>query len=124
MSTAWFAPLIVIASSLFSGLSPTFLKKGAKKFTLNPFKLIRRPSLLLMNWGVIAGIAMDILSASMNIVALRFGELSVLYPVNSLTYIWSCIFASAFLKEKMTRIKWTGVLLIVIGVVLVTAGMN
>ncbi|MEM2916216.1 MAG: EamA family transporter [Candidatus Woesearchaeota archaeon] len=124
MSTAWFAPLIVVASSIFSGLSPTFLKKGAKKFTLNPFMLVRKPSLLLMNWGVIAGIAMDILSASMNIVALRFGELSVLYPVNSLTYIWSCVFASAFLKEKMTRIKWIGVLLIVIGVVLVTAGMN
>ncbi len=124
MSTAWFAPLIIVVSSIFSGLSPTFLKKGAKKFTINPFKLIRKPSLLLKNWGVIAGLGLDVFSASMNIVALHFGELSVLYPVNSLTYIWSCVFASAFLKEKMTKLRWLGVLLIVIGVVLITAGMR
>ncbi len=124
MSTAWFAVILVAVSTIFSGLSPNFLKKGAKKFTLNPIKLWKKPSLLLKNWGVITGVSCDIISSIMNIVALRFGELSVLYPINSLTYVSSCLFAVRFLKEKMTLLKWSGVVLIVIGVVLVTRGMS
>jgi len=124
MNTAWFAVILVAVSTIFSGLSPIFLKKGAKKFTLNPVKLWKKPSLLLKNWGVITGISCDIISSIMNVIALRFGELSILYPINSLTYISSCLFATKFLKEKMTLLKWSGVLLIVIGVLLVTAGMK
>ncbi len=124
MTTAWFAVILVAVSTIFSGLSPTFLKKGAKKFTLNPIKLWKKPSLLLKNWGIITGVSCDIISSIMNIVALRFGELSVLYPINSLTYVSSCLFAVRFLKEKMTLLKWSGVVLIVIGVVLVTRGMS
>jgi len=124
MSTAWFAVILVAVSTIFSGLSPIFLKRGAKKFTLNPVKLWKKPSLLLKNWGVITGVSCDITSSIMNIIALRFGELSVLYPINSLTYIFSCFFATKFLKEKMTKLKWAGVLLIFIGVLLVTAGMK
>jgi drug/metabolite transporter (DMT)-like permease len=123
MTTAWFAVALTIVASFISGIAPNMLKKGAKKFTLNPRKLLRKPSLLLKNWGVLLGVTCDVTSAIINIVALRFGDLSVIFPVGSLLYVWSCLFAVKINKEKMNTIKWAGVLLIVIGVIMVTRGI-
>jgi uncharacterized membrane protein len=124
VSTSWQAIGIVVGATLLSGLAPTFLKRGAEKFTINLKKLWAQPSLLLLNYWLFMGVGLDVLSAILNVIALKYGELSVLTPVTSLTYIWACLFSGIFLKERMTRRKWLGVALIVFGVVLVTLGMT
>ena len=48
--------------------------------------------------------------------ALRGGELSVLYPFISLSYVWVSLLSIKILKEKMNSFKWMGVALIIIGV--------
>jgi uncharacterized membrane protein len=53
------------------------------------------------------------------ILALRIGELSVVYPLTSITYIFITILSVYFLKEKMNQYKWLGILFIIVGVILV-----
>ena len=45
------------------------------------------------------------------------GELSVLYPMVSLGYIFTLLWSRIFFKEPLTRVKFFGLFLIVVGVV-------
>ena len=48
--------------------------------------------------------------------------MSVLYPLVSLGYIWALLWSVLFLKERLTRNKVFGLLLIVLGIVLIGFG--
>ena len=50
------------------------------------------------------------------IFALRHGELSLLYPVIAVSYVWVSIISVVVLKETMNALEMSGVLLIVVGV--------
>ena len=50
------------------------------------------------------------------ILALRDGELSVLYPLYSLSYVWVIALSMYFFHDHLNTWKTCGVLLIMIGV--------
>jgi len=54
--------------------------------------------------------------------ALRDGELSILYPIIALTYVWVTILSAVFFHESMNLPKLLGVAIVVIGVAV--AGMS
>ena len=56
--------------------------------------------------------------------ALKGGELTVLYPLSSLGYIWASLSSVKFLGERMSAFKWTGIFLIIIGITLIGIGSN
>ena len=64
-----------------------------------------------------SGLILNGISALTYVYALKFGDLSVLYPVAGLSYIWISIISMKYLGEKMNGYKWLGVSLIVLGVV-------
>ena len=47
---------------------------------------------------------------------LRYGELSMLYPIISLSYVWVLFFSVWLFNESLTWTKFTGVMLILGGV--------
>lgn len=49
---------------------------------------------------------------------LGYGELSSLFPLTSITYVWSCMLSVKYLQEKMNFMKWSGIFLIIVGVFL------
>lgn len=53
------------------------------------------------------------------IVALRFGDLSVLYPLSSTTYIWVTLLSKYKLKENINFFKILGIGSIIFGVYLI-----
>jgi undecaprenyl phosphate-alpha-L-ara4N flippase subunit ArnE len=53
--------------------------------------------------------------------AYRFGELSVLQPMNSMSYVFSAIIAVFILHEKMPLINIAGIALIICGVIIIGA---
>ena len=53
------------------------------------------------------------------ILAYRYGELSVLQPINSMSYVFSAIIAVFILQEKLPPIHITGIALIVSGVIVI-----
>jgi uncharacterized membrane protein len=113
---------VVILGTLIGAWGPILFKKGSKKFTIDPRKILRNPLILIKNYYVITGCAVYALSAFVTIPALGFGDLSVLYPVSSLTYVWVALLSMKFLKEKMNSMKWLGILAIIIGVSLIGIG--
>ncbi len=52
---------------------------------------------------------------------LRFGELSVLYPMLGIGYVWSVILGKIFLNESITLRKGFGIGVILAGLVLLTS---
>jgi multidrug transporter EmrE-like cation transporter len=56
--------------------------------------------------------------------ALRDGELSILYPIIALTYVWVTILSVAFFHETMNFFKLAGVAVVVIGVAVMGKGRS
>lgn len=57
------------------------------------------------------------------IMAFKYGELSVLQPMNSMSYVISTFLAYFVLNEKITPTRLVGIIIIVIGVfILASAG--
>ncbi|HVB35125.1 MAG TPA: EamA family transporter [Patescibacteria group bacterium] len=53
---------------------------------------------------------------------LSWENVSFVVPLTALSYVVGALMAKIFLKEEVDRIRWIGVLLVVVGVVLVWVG--
>ncbi|MCS7024829.1 MAG: hypothetical protein NZV14_08500 [Bryobacteraceae bacterium] len=71
---------------------------------------------MLTNLHLLAGYSLYGLSTVLLVLALRDGELSILYPVISLTFVWVTFLSSYIFRESLTPTKLTGILVIVSGV--------
>jgi drug/metabolite transporter (DMT)-like permease len=65
---------------------------------------------------LIAGLALYGLGSILMIWALRHGELSVLYPLISLSYVWVAILSVVIFRDKMTSLRISGIATIIAGV--------
>ena len=109
MSTPLWTIAIVLTGCVIGAFGALLLKMGSEKLSFSLKSIIYNKSLLL---GVFAyGIATVIF-----IPALKYGELSVLYPLVATTYAWVTLFSKWFLKEEMNSWKWLGIVIILIGV--------
>lgn len=115
METQAWAVGLILGSTIIGSFGSLLFKKGADKLSLSV-------SALLRNWMIPAGFVLYVLSAALFVYALQGGELSVLYPLVSLTYVWVCFLSTRFLGERMDAVKWAGVVFIVAGVALIGVG--
>ena len=109
--------VLVGVASFVGSFGALYLKTGAAKLNLGLRYLILNGRLLL-------GVTLFGASSLAYVVALRQGELSVLYPLVSMGYIWTLVWSALFLKERITRNKLLGLLLIVLGIVLIGVGKS
>lgn len=77
---------------------------------------------LLTNWPLLAGYACLALNTGLLVLALRKGQLSVLYPIIALTYVWVAILSPMFFADSMNTFKVLGIAFIVGGVSLIGVG--
>ncbi|UOQ50276.1 EamA family transporter [Gracilibacillus caseinilyticus] len=59
--------------------------------------------------------------AILNIIALKFTDYTILFPLTSITYIWTFILSAMFLKEKITTKKIIGLVCIMGGAFLLVS---
>lgn len=71
---------------------------------------------IFTNPYLFAGYAMYGISAVLLILALRHGELSILYPVIALTYVWVAILSVVIFHEHMPPMRIAGIATVVAGV--------
>lgn len=101
--------LLVVIASFLGACGAFFLKRGADR---SHFRL-QHPQ---VNPRIFLGLGLYFLGSVIYIVALRHGELSMLYPVASLTYLWAMFLAAWQLNEPINTRKVLGLILLLVGV--------
>ena len=109
MATQLWAIGLVVLATLVGAFGPILLKKASAK------KLSTIKS-LSTNYHLFGGVALYAIGTLLFIPSLKGGDLSVLYPFVALAYVWVSLLSVKFLGEKMNRLKWLGIALIIIGV--------
>jgi drug/metabolite transporter (DMT)-like permease len=75
-----------------------------------------------MNAGLFAGLSLYGVFTLLLIFALRDGELSVIYPIIALTYVWVAFLSVVLFHEALNPFKACGVIVIVLGVAILGRG--
>ena len=102
--------LLVFLASILGAFGALYLKKASSKF---------RISSQIKNINLIIGLFFYGFSTLIFLFALKFGELSIIYPLVSLTYVWVVLLSYFKLHESLNKFKIIGILLIVLGVSLI-----
>jgi len=100
---------------VLGAIAQILFKIGVRNLALTPIGL-------LTNVPLIAGCAFYGLFTIAMVLALREGELSMLYPIIALTYVWVTLLSYWLLKETPNVYKNLGIVTIVIGVAVLGRG--
>lgn len=115
MATPVSSMALVSFGSFIGSFGAVFLKSGAMRLEFKLHSLAR-------NWRLLAGVFLFCFSSIFFVLGLRDGELSVLYPMVSLGYVFTLFWSRLFFGERLTATKFTGLALILAGVVMVGLG--
>ena len=108
--------LLVFMASVVGSFGAVCLKLGSAKLT--------RSMMSFANRSLVLGVALYLGSSVFYALGIKGGQLSVLYPMVSLGYIWTILWARLFFKEPFTPQKFAGLALILLGVFFVGLGSS
>ena len=124
MSTTIKVMLLVLLSEIWNVTGQILFKKstntidaGSMRGVSGHVKYIRN---VLTKNSIWMGFSFQILCVATWIVALAQADLSFVFPVGSIQYIFVLLATYIFLGEKIDRMKLTGTLLVITGIVLIT----
>jgi drug/metabolite transporter (DMT)-like permease len=106
--------LLVFTASVIGSFGAVFLKMGAER--------LDGTVLSFVNKRLVLGVTMFLGSSVFYAFGIKGGQLSVLYPMVSLGYIWTLLWSRLFFNEPFTREKFLGLALILVGVFFVGLG--
>ena len=106
--------LMVFGASVIGSFGMAFLKMGAGRLTKSIWSFL--------NARLIFGVVLFLGSSVLYVAGVKGGQLSVLYPMVSLGYIWGLVWAKVFFNEPLTKQKFAGLGLILLGVFFVGLG--
>jgi len=117
MKTPGTATILILVSSFIGSFGAVFLKLGAEHMKGGLARL-------LSNYWLAVGIVLYLLSSVFYMMGVGQPgvQLTVLYPMVSLGYIWAIVWARLFFGERFTLAKMSGLLMIIFGVALINFG--
>jgi len=105
---------MVFGASVVGSLGMAFLKMGAGRLTRSIWSFL--------NTKLVLGVVLFLGSSVLYVAGIKGGQLSVLYPMVSLGYVWGLVWARIFFNEPLTKQKFAGLGLILLGVFFVGLG--
>ncbi len=109
--------LWVVFASVIGSLAAVLLKGGAIRIERNLISL-------LTNWRLAGGILMYVVSSLFFVRGIKQGELSILYPMVAVGYVFSLPLSKVFFHEPLTREKIVAVGLILCGVAMLAQSVT
>ena len=111
----WICAMVVVFSNVFGNF---FLKRGMPAALTTPLAYI---TVLFQPW-VALGVVLLILWMISRMTLLSWADLSYVLPVTSIGYVMVAVVGRVMLNEQISVQRWSGILLIVAGVALVSGG--
>ena len=112
--------LLVTLCTFIGAAAQFFIKSGAG--TVHAEGVV--PTLVAMatNFRLVFGYSLYGLSAVLMVLALKHGELSILYPIIALTYVWVAILSVIAFHEHLGWMRSAGIAVVVAGVAVLGKG--
>jgi len=110
------AIVLMLITTLLTSTAQLLYKIGVEKIDFTEFLTI------ITNMPLLAGLSLYVVGAVLMIIALRGGELSVLYPIIATSYIWVGLFSWYLFGEALNVLRWMGIFSIFFGVVFIGFG--
>ncbi len=107
--------LLVFACSLIGAAAQVLMKIGTKGLP-SAGNFLDTIIGIFTNPYLFTGYSLYGISAVLLILALRHAELSILYPVLSLTYVWVAVLSVVVFHEAMPPLRILGIATVVMGV--------
>ena len=101
--------LLVFTCTILGAAAQLLIKTGMSHFSPHWMALVT-------NIPLIAGYTLYGINTLMMVLALKNGEMSLLYPIIALTYVWTTLLSYTLLGEPSNIYKNAGILTIVLGV--------
>jgi drug/metabolite transporter (DMT)-like permease len=107
---------LVFCCTILGAAAQILLKTGANQLV--------HPSLLAMvtNLALLGGLSFYGVSTLLLVLALKDAELSLLYPVIALTYVWVTLLSLFIFHDRVNPVKLIGIGIIVVGVAVLGRG--
>ena len=105
---------IVFVQTLFGAVAQILLKAGTQQ--QHGDGLADIVIAIFTNPQLFVGYTLYGVSALLMIAALKYGELSILYPVIAMTYVWVAILSVTIYGESVSLLRFSGLTSIVLGV--------
>jgi len=113
--------LLVMCCTVIGAAAQVLIKKGAGSLGPSP-TIFDAAFAMLFSPSLFAGYAMYGVSTVLLVLALRHGQLSLLYPVFAMTYVWVTILSVLVFHESMNGFKLAGIATIVGGIAVLGRG--
>lgn len=111
MGTKWFAVILMVICTLFTSTAQIFYKFGAVNLPV-----------IFTNIPLITGLVLYGFGAIIFVTALKFGEVTVVYPIIATSYIWVALFSWIIFNDNMNFHKIFGISAIVAGITIISLG--
>ena len=107
--------ILVGLCTILGAAAQILMKKGVDP---NVHGMIPTITRIFTNLNMFTGYALYGMSAVLLVLALRRGQLSLLYPVIALTFVWVAILSVIVFHEQLSPIRIAGITTVVLGVAL------
>jgi uncharacterized membrane protein len=101
--------MLVFACTILGSAAQLLIKTGMSHFSPHVLALVT-------NFPLVAGYTLYGINTLMMVLALKNGEMSMLYPIIALTYVWTTLLSYTLLGETSNVYKDVGIVTIVLGV--------
>ncbi|HPZ09183.1 MAG TPA: hypothetical protein PL110_13820 [Candidatus Eremiobacteraeota bacterium] len=109
MNTPFWVIIAMVFVALLNATGQLFNKLASKTLSLSIKGMLKNKNLYM-------AVTIFFVGAIFYILILPHGEVSIIYSLSALSYLWGMVFAKYLLKEDVNIYKWAGAALIVTGV--------
>ncbi|MGH2706011.1 MAG: EamA family transporter [Actinomycetota bacterium] len=115
---------LAVFAVILSTAGQILLRAGMEQVGYIGGPQLKKPVRLALNIAttpqILAGLAIFVISAALWLVVLSRAPISFAYPFAGITYVVTTGFAQLVLHEHVTSLRWLGVAVIVLGVVVIS----
>ncbi len=116
--------LILLIGLVFESAGVVLLKRGMTRIegmhSVSASEMVRVVKAGLCNPQVLLGVFFEALFFLCLLVLMSQSDISLLWPLTGLSFVFATFAAVWFLHEKVSAVRWAGVVLIMIGAALIS----